>query len=194
MDKIAGYLEIGTNDKGEVVINHSDLKPDADGVGHIAFSPQQARALAAMLNRKAAEFDGGTAQERTAMHEEWTIAKATRAALAKTIEELRNARRLVLDEPFETPVQRASFLARIEAILADPTGKAAYAEWQTMRDERDAFAGPEGTDALRHIKQAAEQRGYDAAVDAVENFAIKLASSNLTWSNAVHEAVRAVRR
>jgi hypothetical protein len=48
-DKVEGYLEVGRNDRGEVVINHPDLKPDAEGVGHIVFSPQQARNLASLL-------------------------------------------------------------------------------------------------------------------------------------------------
>ena len=39
-DKIEGYLEVGCNDQGEVVVNHPDLKPDENGVGHIVFSPQ----------------------------------------------------------------------------------------------------------------------------------------------------------
>lgn len=48
-DKVTGVLEVGTNSNGEVVINHPDLKPDADGVGHIVFSPAQARNLARLL-------------------------------------------------------------------------------------------------------------------------------------------------
>lgn len=49
-DKITGVLEVGTNGNGEVVINHPDLQPDENGVGHIVFSPQQARNLARLLN------------------------------------------------------------------------------------------------------------------------------------------------
>lgn len=45
----SGTLEIGTTGRGEVVINHPDLKPDAQGCGHIVFSPQQAEALADLL-------------------------------------------------------------------------------------------------------------------------------------------------
>ena len=52
-DKITGHLEVGTNDNGEVVINHPDLKPDENGVGHIVFSPDQARNLARLLLLKA---------------------------------------------------------------------------------------------------------------------------------------------
>jgi hypothetical protein len=52
-DKIEGYLEVGTNGEGEVVINHPDLKPDKNGVGHIVFSPNQARSLARLLLKKA---------------------------------------------------------------------------------------------------------------------------------------------
>lgn len=55
-DVIAGYLEVGLTEKGdEVVINHPDLRPDADGVGHIVFSPQQALNLARLLTKKANE-------------------------------------------------------------------------------------------------------------------------------------------
>jgi len=50
-----GVLEVGTNGKGEVVINHPDLQPDENGIGHIVFSPDQARGLAATLIRKASE-------------------------------------------------------------------------------------------------------------------------------------------
>jgi hypothetical protein len=45
-DKITGTLEVGTNETNEVVINHPDLDPDENGVGHIVFSPAQARNLA----------------------------------------------------------------------------------------------------------------------------------------------------
>lgn len=48
-----GFLEVGLTPEGEVVINHPDLKPDAEGVGHIVFSPMQARNLAMMLIKNA---------------------------------------------------------------------------------------------------------------------------------------------
>jgi hypothetical protein len=52
---MAGVLEVGVNpDTHEVVINHPDLQPDANGVGHIIFSPAQALALAATLMKQAA--------------------------------------------------------------------------------------------------------------------------------------------
>jgi len=41
----------------EVVIDHPDLKPDENGVGHIVFSSEQARNLAQILMKKAAEAD-----------------------------------------------------------------------------------------------------------------------------------------
>jgi len=49
-DKIEGYLEIGCNEKREVVLN---LDKDRNGVGHIVFSPSQARNLAGLLNKHA---------------------------------------------------------------------------------------------------------------------------------------------
>lgn len=49
------YLEVGTNGSGEVVVNHPHLDMDADGVGHIVFSPKEARALANLLTRKSVE-------------------------------------------------------------------------------------------------------------------------------------------
>ena len=54
---IGGFLEVGLDDHNEVVINHSDLKPDKNGVGHIVFSPSQARNLAALLLKHAAEAE-----------------------------------------------------------------------------------------------------------------------------------------
>lgn len=48
-------LEVGTNGAGEVVINHPDLEPDENGVGHIIFSVEQARNLADLLHVKAAD-------------------------------------------------------------------------------------------------------------------------------------------
>lgn len=56
-DKIEGYLEVGLNEQGEIVVNHPDLKPDADGVGHIVFSPNQARNLAGLLVKHAAQAE-----------------------------------------------------------------------------------------------------------------------------------------
>jgi hypothetical protein len=52
-DKVEGFLEVGTNEQGEVVVNHPDLKPDANGVGHIVFSKNQARNLANLLLKHA---------------------------------------------------------------------------------------------------------------------------------------------
>jgi hypothetical protein len=54
MSEIAkNTLEVGTNGNGEVVVNHPDLQPDENGVGHIVFSPHQARNLAYLLREKA---------------------------------------------------------------------------------------------------------------------------------------------
>jgi hypothetical protein len=57
-DKVGGYLEIGiSEDRRDVVVNHPDIDPDKRGVGHIVFSPAQARHLARLLNAKADEID-----------------------------------------------------------------------------------------------------------------------------------------
>jgi hypothetical protein len=50
-----GTLEVGTNGQGEVIINHPDLESDENGVGHIVFSPKQARALANILLKKSVD-------------------------------------------------------------------------------------------------------------------------------------------
>jgi hypothetical protein len=54
---VKGILEVGVNEQNEVVINHPDLEPDENGVGHIVFSPAQARHLAMILNEKAADAE-----------------------------------------------------------------------------------------------------------------------------------------
>jgi hypothetical protein len=48
-----------TADGREVVINHPKLLTDESGNGYIVFSPDQARGLAALLNKYAAEADRG---------------------------------------------------------------------------------------------------------------------------------------
>lgn len=53
MDKIAGYVEVGHNGKGEVVINLPVLEQTFSG-SFLTFSPAQARHLAASLERQAA--------------------------------------------------------------------------------------------------------------------------------------------
>jgi hypothetical protein len=58
-ERTKGILEVGITENGrEVVINHPDLKPDAQGVGHIVFSPDQARNLGRLLILKANEIEG----------------------------------------------------------------------------------------------------------------------------------------
>lgn len=57
-DKFEGFLEVGTNDQDEIVVNHPDLKPDANGVGHIVFSSNQARHFGNLLLRHAAVAEG----------------------------------------------------------------------------------------------------------------------------------------
>lgn len=54
-DVQSGFLEVGRNDHFEVVVNHPDLKPDENGVGHIVFSPRQARGFARLLLKHADE-------------------------------------------------------------------------------------------------------------------------------------------
>jgi hypothetical protein len=57
-DGAKGFLLVGISEDGkEVVVNHPDLQPDANGVGHIVFSPRQARNLAHLLLSKADEID-----------------------------------------------------------------------------------------------------------------------------------------
>lgn len=54
---MSGFLEVGVDDNDEVVVNHPDLMLDAKGVGHIVFSPDQARGLASLLVKHAAMAD-----------------------------------------------------------------------------------------------------------------------------------------
>ena len=62
-DKIEGYLEVSWKD-GEVVVNHPDLKPDENGVGHIVFSPAQARNLATLLIKHASIAEDWTHEQQ----------------------------------------------------------------------------------------------------------------------------------
>jgi hypothetical protein len=61
MSEIAkNTLEVGTNERGEVVVNHPDLMPDENGVGHIIFSPAQARSFACLLLKMASRAERET--------------------------------------------------------------------------------------------------------------------------------------
>jgi hypothetical protein len=50
MDKIEGYIEVGTNENHEVIIN---LDKDRNGIGHIVFSVRQAKDLANTILKQA---------------------------------------------------------------------------------------------------------------------------------------------
>ena len=56
-DMVKGVLEVGRTEDHEVIINHPDLEPDENGVGHIVFSPDQARDLARLLIMHADQCD-----------------------------------------------------------------------------------------------------------------------------------------
>lgn len=66
MDKITGFLEVGLNEAGEIVVNHPDLEPDENGVGHIVFSADQARNLARLLEKHANESEREARDKRDA--------------------------------------------------------------------------------------------------------------------------------
>lgn len=48
-----GILEVGTDKEGYVVVNHPRLIVDEHGHGHIVFTPDEARAFAAVLVKQA---------------------------------------------------------------------------------------------------------------------------------------------
>lgn len=54
-DRVSGHLMIGANERGEVVINFAKPELDSEGRGYIAFSPNQAMQLAALLRQEAIE-------------------------------------------------------------------------------------------------------------------------------------------
>ena len=70
-DIIAGYLEVGRDEKGDVVINHHDLQPDENGVGHIVFSSYQARHLAELLIKHAEPATPPPAESAAQGAREW---------------------------------------------------------------------------------------------------------------------------
>jgi hypothetical protein len=63
-DKTEGCLEVGLNERDEIVINHPDLKLDANGVGHIVFSINQAQRLSHLLAVKASEAANNIRRKR----------------------------------------------------------------------------------------------------------------------------------
>jgi hypothetical protein len=53
-DVNSGVLEVGTDGKGNVIVNHPDLQPDEKGCGHIVFSPRQARQFGNLMLKHSA--------------------------------------------------------------------------------------------------------------------------------------------
>ena len=49
MERKKGTLAVSHTYAGEVVVDHPDLCPDEDGVGHIIFSPSEAENFARVL-------------------------------------------------------------------------------------------------------------------------------------------------
>lgn len=49
------YLEVGTNGKGEMILifKKQDMEVDANGVGHIVFSPAEARQFGNVIMKQA---------------------------------------------------------------------------------------------------------------------------------------------
>src|SRR6185312_9061344 len=91
-----GVLEVGIDDGGNVVVNHPDLKPDTNGVGHIVFSPQQARAMARLLMDKADEAARAT----------WDRGDTAAPTLAKALPPVDRSKRCMLSGAPETPDHR----------------------------------------------------------------------------------------
>lgn len=48
----SGFLEVGHNDRGEIIVNHPDLPRDEHGVAHIIFSLDEAVAFAETILRR----------------------------------------------------------------------------------------------------------------------------------------------
>lgn len=128
-DKACGILEVGCNDAHEVVINHPDLKPDENGVGHIVFSPAQALELAKTLTKQA----GLAIKARYEEQEKERIAKVPPVD--------RSARTLTDGSPV-TPDhrelkengQQKSYVVLSEAIRAVRSSKRISSVRQKMRD------------------------------------------------------------
>jgi len=75
-------LEVGTNGAGEVVVNHPDLQPDENGVGHIVFSPAQARNLAYLLQQKAHAAEEEQTEARRKAAEAIPVDRASQALVS----------------------------------------------------------------------------------------------------------------
>jgi len=71
-DKIAGRLWVSHTDAHEVMVNHEALSYDEKGCGWIAFSPKQARDLAALLIHHAHQAETERAARQQASNQNYT--------------------------------------------------------------------------------------------------------------------------
>lgn len=79
LDKTEGFLEVGLNEQGEIVVNHPALKADENGIGHIVFSPNQARHLAGLLDKHAREAENEILRKESEARRKVELAKRTAA-------------------------------------------------------------------------------------------------------------------
>ena len=83
-EAIKGVLEVGTNGAGEVVINHPDLMPDENGIGHIVFSPGQAFDLAKLLLAKSVDASRELEEARRKAAESTPVDRSARTLTTGT--------------------------------------------------------------------------------------------------------------
>lgn len=94
---VEGFLEVGCNEQNQIVVNHPDLEPDENGVGHIVFSVNQARGLADSLLRKAFEAEKAI---RAAQESEGECHIMINAALCKLIDDAGGVITISVEELF----------------------------------------------------------------------------------------------
>lgn len=97
MEYAGGFLEVGTTGEGEVVVNHPDLKPDENGVGHIIFSVDEAHNLASLLSQMASR---AFVELRELKDKQW------REQQEKTVPPVDRTQRMLADGTPETPDHR----------------------------------------------------------------------------------------
>ena len=172
MEKVGGVLVVGRNDQYEVVLNHPDLKPDADGVGHIVFSPHQARNLARLLRRHASaclvESVGGSSSDAGLEFDEFQSMNLQRCeeafhrsddwtpfdwalAIAGEAGELCNILKKVRRGDFTLDAKRAEILSEIADVMT-------YCD--LLMSRLDASTGRE---ILRKFDEVSKRVGFERA-------------------------------
>lgn len=141
--------DVVCSDQGEVVINHPDIKPDEHGVGHVSFSPDEARRLADSLNKQA----GIAEREQRRKLEQARYAAAAKIPVDRSAITLTDGSPVA---PDHTEIDPATGMQKGYVVLSEAERKKGFV--RPVRDSYRHIWAPEPKHPLRDLTDEEKSR------------------------------------